>query len=80
MGDYRCIPTSQKRILTLKKFTGLEKELPNDLFFRVHKSFNDSIEKINSIERNRIKIKDSLIPKSENYKERYYLKIGVRNG
>lgn len=79
MGDYRNIQTSSKKILTLMKFTELESELSSNKFCRVHKSFIVSIDKIVSIERNRIRIKDSLIPISMSYKERFFKLIGVKN-
>jgi len=80
MGDYRNVQTTSKKILTLQTFSDLEKELPNSKFCRVHKSFIVSIDKIISIERNRIKINESLIPISDSYKERLYHLIGIKNG
>lgn len=76
MRDYRNIQTENKKILTLQTFTCLEKELPKSLFCRVHKSFIVPLNKIDLIERNRIKIKDKLIPISETYKENFYKLIG----
>jgi two-component system, LytTR family, response regulator len=80
MGDYRNVQTGLKKILTLKTFSDFEIELPNNSFCRVHKSYIVSIDKIISIEHNRIKIKDSLIPVSESYKDRFYNMIGIKNG
>jgi DNA-binding LytR/AlgR family response regulator len=77
MGDYRNVQTASKKILTLQTFADLAKELPNNRFCRVHKSYIVSIDKIISIERNRIKILDTLIPISDNYKERFYSLIGI---
>jgi two-component system LytT family response regulator len=77
MRDYRNIQTESRKILTLQTFGDLEKELPDSLFSRVHKSFMVSLNKIDLIERNRIKIKDKLIPISETYKEKFYKKIGL---
>jgi DNA-binding LytR/AlgR family response regulator len=79
MGDYRNIQTASKKTLTLQTFSDLERELPNNRFCRVHKSYIVSIDKIISIERNRIKIRDTLIPISDNYKERFYSLIGIKN-
>lgn len=75
MRDYRNIQTETKKILTLQTFRELEKELPDSLFCRVHKSFIVSLTKIESIERNRIKIKNNMIPISDTYKENFYRKI-----
>jgi DNA-binding LytR/AlgR family response regulator len=79
MGDYRNVQTASKKILTLQTFAELEKELPNNRFCRVHKSYIVSIDKIISIERNRIKILNTLIPISDNYKGRFYSLIGISN-
>ena len=76
MRDYRNIQTESRKILTLQTFGDLEKELPDSLFIRVHKSFMVALNKIDLIERNRIKIKDKMIPIGETYKENFYKKIG----
>jgi DNA-binding LytR/AlgR family response regulator len=76
MRDYRNIQTNSKKILTLQTFGDLEKELSQSLFCRVHKSFMIPFNKIDTIERNRIRIKDKWIPISETYKEKFYKIIG----
>jgi DNA-binding LytR/AlgR family response regulator len=80
MGDYRNVQTDHKKVLTLKTFSDFEEELPVTGFCRVHKSYIVSLNKIISIEHNRIKIKDTLIPISESYKERFFSLIGIKNG
>lgn len=76
MRDYRNIQLESRKILTLQTFGDLEKELPDSLFIRVHKSFMIALNKIDLIERNRIKIKDKMIPIGETFKENFYKKIG----
>jgi DNA-binding LytR/AlgR family response regulator len=76
MRDYRNIQTESRKILTLQTFGEFEKVLPNSLFCRVHKSFMVALNRIELIERNRIKIKDKLIPISETYKESFFKRIG----
>lgn len=76
MRDYRNIQTESRKILTLQTFGDLEKELPDSLFIRVHKSFMIALNKIDLIERNRIKIKDKMIPIGETFKENFYKIIG----
>jgi DNA-binding LytR/AlgR family response regulator len=78
MRDYRCIQTNSKKIMTLQTFTELVQELPKSKFCRVHKSYIVTFDKIDLIERNRIKIKDKLIPISETYKENFYTMIGFK--
>jgi len=77
MRDYRSIQKANNKILTLQTFTELEKELPENVFCRVHKSFIVAISKIESIERSRIRIRNKLIPVSETYKQRFIQVIGL---
>jgi two-component system LytT family response regulator len=79
LHDYRGIVTESARILTLQSFQDLEAVLPGDKLVRVHKSFIVAIDKIQFIERNRIRIKDKLIPLSETYKERFFSLTGLRD-
>jgi two-component system, LytTR family, response regulator len=76
MGDYRRIITEKQKIMTLQTFKELLYELPKDKFFRVHNSYAVAIDKIEKIERNRIKIGDKLIPISDSNSEVFYKKIG----
>jgi len=71
MRDYLRIHTSNKKIMTLQSFNELEQLIPSHLVCRVHKSYMVAINKIESIERSRIKIADQLIPVSETYKEAF---------
>ncbi len=72
MGDYRCIHLPQKRILTLQTFSELEQAIPAGYICRVHKSYMVALDKIEAIERERIRIGDKIIPISETYKERFF--------
>jgi two-component system LytT family response regulator len=72
MRDYRRIHTVNKRVMTLQNFSEFEKLIPSSIVCRVHKSYMVALNKIVSIERNRIKIADQLIPISETYKEVFY--------
>lgn len=76
MGDYRNIHCRERRIMTLESFGDLEAKLPNHLFCRVHKSYIVALSKIESVERDRIKIGSKLIPVSESYKQAFYKRIG----
>ena len=75
MRDYRRIHTVNKKIMTLQNFKELEKVIPSNLVCRVHKSYMVALQKIESIERNRIKILDQLIPISETYKTDFFKRI-----
>jgi DNA-binding LytR/AlgR family response regulator len=78
MRDYRRIHTVTKRIMTLQNFSELEQILPSNLVCRVHKSYMVGINKIESIERRRIKISDQIIPISETYIELFSQVINKR--
>ncbi len=72
MKDYRKIHLLNKRIMTLQTFNDFEKEIPSNIICRVHKSFMVSLEKIESIEKNLIKIQEMHIPISETYRQIFY--------
>ena len=72
MRDYRRIHTVDKKIMTLQTFKELEDEIPSSVVCRVHKSYMVGIDKIESIERDRIKMLDVLIPISETYKKSFF--------
>lgn len=72
MRDYRRVHTLTKKIMTLQTFKHFEEEIPAAMICRVHKSFMVAIDKIDSVERDRIRIKDVLIPISETYKKPFF--------
>jgi len=58
--------------MTSETFTVLESKLPGNQFCRVHKSFLISLNKIESVEKDRIKIQNTIIPISEMYKVDFF--------
>jgi two-component system LytT family response regulator len=75
MRDYRRIHLIDKNIMTLQTFTDFEKQLPSNQFCRVHKSYLITLDKIESIEKDRIKIGKELLPISDTYKKQFYDRI-----
>lgn len=73
MNEYLRINTTKEKIMTLQNFKYFEEILPKHNFARVHKSYMVAINKIDSIEKNRIKIGEKLIPISNTYKGAFYL-------
>jgi two-component system LytT family response regulator len=73
--DYRRIHCTDKKIMTLQTFSDLEKEILSTIICRVHKSYMVSLDKIESVEKDRIKIKDQLIPISETNRQAFYKRI-----
>jgi DNA-binding LytR/AlgR family response regulator len=72
MKDYQMIVTNHDKIMTLQCFREIENVLPVPAFVRIHKSYIIALNKIESIERNRIKIAGQLLPISDTYKEHFY--------
>ncbi len=72
MRDYRRIHTADKKIMTLQNFSDFGKIIPSTVLARVHKSYMVAINKIESIERSRIKIGNELIPISDTYKDAFF--------
>ena len=75
MRDYRRIHTLTKRLMTLQTFTEFERQISPNIICRVHKSYMVAIDKIDSIEKDRLKIKDQIIPISETYKQKFFALI-----
>jgi two-component system, LytTR family, response regulator len=79
MKDYLQIHTTDKKIMTLQTFKNLQGILPSTEFIWVHQSYLVSVSKIESIERNRIKIGNELIPISDGFKEAFYALLRLKN-
>lgn len=72
MRDYRKIHAADRRLLTPQTFAEFERQIPPELICRVHKSYMVALDKIDSVERGHIRIKDRVIPISETYRERFF--------
>jgi DNA-binding LytR/AlgR family response regulator len=68
----------KSKVLTLQSFKKIEELLPPNNFVRVHKSFIVALDKIESIERNRIKIGERLIPIGESFSKNFYNLLSER--
>lgn len=77
MREYRRIHTTLKRIMTLQTFGDFEQLISADIVCRVHKSYMVSLDKIDSIERDRIKIGDTIIPISDTYRKAFLERINA---
>jgi DNA-binding LytR/AlgR family response regulator len=67
-SDYVKLYLSGSRpILASMNMKNIEKVLPAGNFYRVHRSYIVALEKIDSIERKRIRISDHMIPISDSY-------------
>jgi DNA-binding LytR/AlgR family response regulator len=72
MKDYLRIHTSEEKIMTLLNFAKLEELLPQQDFARVHRSYLVAIDKIDHIEKNRIRIAGQVIPISDTYGDSFH--------
>jgi DNA-binding LytR/AlgR family response regulator len=75
MRDYRKIFTLDKPIMTLQTFKDFEQEISPQIICRVHKSYMVALNKIESVEKDMIKIKNQLIPISDTYKKTFFEQI-----
>lgn len=72
LKDYISIYTANERILSLQTMKKMEETLPLSRFFRVHKSYIVALDKIESIERQRIYIQKHVIPIGDSYLKEFY--------
>jgi DNA-binding LytR/AlgR family response regulator len=79
MRDYLQIHTEDSKIMTLLNFKSIQEMLDPKKFIRVHKSYIISIDKIDYIENNVIKIRDKLIPVSNSYKVPFFNLLNKKN-
>ena len=77
--DYLQIHTVDKKIMTLLNFKKMEELLDSQKFIRVHKSYIISVDKIDYIENNAIKIGKKLIPVSATYKVAFHNLLNKKN-
>ncbi|GAA4393175.1 LytTR family DNA-binding domain-containing protein [Hymenobacter koreensis] len=75
MKDYLRIHTAKEKVMTLLSFARLEELLPAANFARVHRSFMVAINKIDHIEKNRIRIADQIIPIGDTYAEAFFKRL-----
>lgn len=76
MREYVKIVTLDKILITYRTLTSISEDLTKYNFLRVHKSFTVSINKIISIETNRVRIKnDYIIPIGRNFIKEAKVKI-----
>lgn len=77
MREYiRIHLVNEKPIMTLLSMKAMEAQLANKSFMRVHRSFIVNLNKIVTIERNRIVYDKVYIPISEQHKEKFHQFIG----
>ncbi len=68
MANYVIIYTKQKKYITYLTFSGIEEQLPANLFVRIHKSFLIAISAIQTIDGDEVITTSMRLPISKNYK------------
>lgn len=76
MKDYLRIWTTKEKVMTLLSFKKLEEVLPSERFMRIHKSYLISLDKIDSIDRSHVKIRNESIPIGDSYRREFFERIG----
>jgi len=72
MRDYRRIVTIHKKIMTLQTFKEFEEQLPPSVICRVHKSYMVAVAKINTVEKDGVRIGGELLPLSDTYRKAFF--------
>ena len=72
LKNYVSVYTANQRIVTYQALRELETQLPQPPFYRVHKSYIISLEKIKMIDGNTLYIGDQSIPIGDTYKEDFF--------
>lgn len=78
LKNYVSIYTKTQRIVTLQVMKQLEKVLPPNRFVRIHKSYIVALDKIVSIERQEVTIKDQILPIGVTYQEQFFKMLESR--
>lgn len=71
LGDYVKIFTNDKMIVSYQSLKNIEHLLPVKSFPRIHKSYIISLQKVEMIEGNQVKIRDKYIPVGTNFKAEF---------
>ena len=78
LKDYlKIYSEGSKPILTLMSFKDIQSKLPENIFIRVHRSYIVNVNKITSIQKNRVIINDERIPIGESYKSMVYSRLNI---
>lgn len=78
LRNYVAIQTVTQKILTLQNLRSFEEALPPQQFIRVHKSFIIAINKVDSVEKQRVFMGQHLVPVGDTYVRQFYetMKLG----
>lgn len=72
LKNYVSLYLPQQRIVTYQTLKDLEEQLPQPPFYRVHKSYIISIDKVRMVDGHTLYIEDKEIPLGETYREGFF--------
>jgi DNA-binding LytR/AlgR family response regulator len=72
LKNYVSLYLPQQRVVTYQTLRDLEEQLPQPPFYRVHKSYIISIDKVSMVDGNTLYIQDKSIPIGETYREGFF--------
>jgi DNA-binding LytR/AlgR family response regulator len=78
MANYVIIYTRQKKYITYLTFSGIEEQLPAELFVRIHKSYLVAISAIQTIDGDEVLTSSMRLPISKNYRHDVMSRIESR--
>jgi DNA-binding LytR/AlgR family response regulator len=78
MANYVIIYTRQKKYITYLTFSGIEEQLPAELFVRIHKSYLVAISAIQTIDGDEVLTSSMRLPISKNYRNNVMSRIESR--
>ena len=78
LSEYIIIKTKTVNIITLQSFKNIEKNLPEQGFIRIHKSYLISLNKIDSVEGQNVSIAGKELPIGNKYKKRFFEAISMK--
>jgi DNA-binding LytR/AlgR family response regulator len=78
MSNYVIIHTKQKKYISYLTFSGIEEQLPADLFVRIHKSYIVAISAIQTIDGNELITSSVRLPISKNHRNEVMNRIESR--
>lgn len=74
-GNYVTFVTREKKILCLMTMKNALQMLPQDLFFRIHKSYIINFHQVDRIEREQVRIRGETLPIGDSFRESFFKAI-----
>ncbi|WP_416866259.1 MAG: LytR/AlgR family response regulator transcription factor [Imperialibacter sp.] len=76
IGDYVKVYTRDKVLITNETLRNIEEGLPQNKFIRLHKSFIVSLQAIQYLEGNQVKVGEEMLPVGLTYKDKLMERLG----